>query len=298
MQAVDEAAAGGQSDTELGASIRGALAEVPHAAFAIVFGSMARGTSHAGSDLDIALGFTGGHRPTAREIGDIVSGLEDATGHTVDLLELDRAPSGLAYRVFRDGEEVWVRDRPALVARKAKVILEYLDFEPLGRAFSDADPTDPVVEKASMIDRPVVARGIAAVHDAAARIRETLPAEPEDLAADRTKREVVVLNLFVAIQECLSLATHWLADEGRSVPATYGEVFRALAEHHVIHPGLASGMAAAAGLRNLIVHRYGDLDWERVHEVGTHHLSDLLEFCESLQRSIPEEAGPSRRGGE
>ena len=87
MQAVGEAAAGGRSDTELGASIRGSLAEVPHAAFAIVFGSMARGTSHAGSDLDIALGFTGGHRPTAREIGDIVSGLEDATGNTVDFLE-------------------------------------------------------------------------------------------------------------------------------------------------------------------------------------------------------------------
>ena len=148
-----------------------------------------------------------------------------------------------------------------------------------------------------MIDRPVVARGIAAVRDAVARVRETLPAEPEDLAADRTIREVVVLNLFVAIQECLSLATHWLADEGRSVPATYGDVFRALAEHHVIDPGLVSRMTAAAGLRNLVAHRYGNLDLERVHEVGTHHLSDLLEFCESLQRSMSEEAGPGRRGG-
>ncbi len=141
-----------------------------------------------------------------------------------------------------------------------------------------------------MIDRPVVARGIAAVLDAATRIREMLPAEPEDLAADRTSREVVVLNLFVAIQECVSLATHWLADEGRRVPATYAEVFRALAEHHVIDPGLASRMAAAAGLRNLIAHRYGDLDWERVHDIGAHHLSDLLEFCEALRRSLPEEA--------
>ena len=149
-----------------------------------------------------------------------------------------------------------------------------------------------------MIDRPVVARGMAAVQDAATRIRETLPAEPEDLAADRTKREVVVLNLFVAIQECLSLATHRLADEGRTVPATYAEVFRALAEHHVIDPGLASRMAAAAGLRNLIAHRYGDLDWARVHEIGTHHLSDRLEFCKSLQRSISEEVEPDPRGGE
>lgn len=138
MQAVDEAASGGRSENEFGASIRGVLAEAPHAAFAVVFGSMARGTSHPGSDLDIALGFTGGHRPTAREIGVIVSGLEEATGHTVDLLDLGSAPPGLAYRVFRDGKEVWVRERPDLVARKARAILEYLDFEPLERAFSDA----------------------------------------------------------------------------------------------------------------------------------------------------------------
>ena len=138
MRAEDEGTVGGQPDAEVCASIRRALADMPHAAFAIVFGSMARGTSHSGSDVDIALGFTAGHRPTAREVGVIVSGLEEATGRTVDLVALDSAPSGLAYRVFRDGHEVWVRDRPALVARKARAILEYLDFEPLERRFSDA----------------------------------------------------------------------------------------------------------------------------------------------------------------
>ena len=138
MQAAGEAAAGGPSSAEFSANVRRALADVPHAAFAIVFGSVARGTFHAGSDLDIALGFSGGHRPSAQELGTIVSGLEEATGHTVDLLDLDRAPAGLGYRVFRDGREVWVRDRRALVTRKARAILEYLDFEPLERTFSDA----------------------------------------------------------------------------------------------------------------------------------------------------------------
>lgn len=149
-----------------------------------------------------------------------------------------------------------------------------------------------------MIDRPVVARGIAAVHDAATRIREMLLAEPEELAADRTRREVVVLNLFVAIQECVSLTTHRLADEGRMVPATHAAGFRALAGHHVIDPDLASRMAAAAGFRNPIAHRYGELDWECVHDAATHHLSDLLEFCESLRRSMPDEVEPDRGGDE
>lgn len=136
-----------------------------------------------------------------------------------------------------------------------------------------------------MIDRPILARRVAAVRDSVDRIREVLPAGPEELVRDRTIREVVVFNLFVALQECLALATHWLADEGWGVPATYAEVFRALAEHGVLGSDLASRMSAAAGLRNLIAHRYAALDWARVHDVASNHVDDLLEFCESLAKA-------------
>jgi hypothetical protein len=60
-----------------------------------------------------------------------------------------------------------------------------------------------------------------------------LPPSREAFEADRTAREVVVLNLFVAIQACLDLAAHWLADEGWDVPQRYGEIFLALADHGV-----------------------------------------------------------------
>ena len=133
-----------------------------------------------------------------------------------------------------------------------------------------------------MIDRTILARRVAAVHDAAERIREVLPAQREAFAADRAAREIVTLNLFVAIQECLSLATHWLADAGWEVPATYANVFRALAERDVLEHDLAVRMAAAAGLRNLIAHRYGALDWALVHDVASNHVEDLLRFCDAL----------------
>ena len=139
-----------------------------------------------------------------------------------------------------------------------------------------------------MIDRTILARRIAAVRDAVARIREILPDHAEELATERTIREVVVLNLFVAIQECLSVATHWLADEGWDVPETYGAAFRALAEHHAIDSELATRMSAAAGLRNLIAHRYGALDWARVHEVAANDVDALLEFCDAIARAAGE----------
>ena len=135
-----------------------------------------------------------------------------------------------------------------------------------------------------MVDKALLAKAIADIRDAVKRIREVLPGDAGEFAADRTIREVVVLNLFVALQQCLSLAVHWLADEGRDVPAGYREVFLALADRKVLSADLAARLATAAGLRNLIAHRYGVLDWARIHAIASSDLDDLLEFCEQLAR--------------
>src|SRR5262245_24805221 len=108
-----------------------------------------------------------------------------------------------------------------------------------------------------VVDKAVLASKIAAVRDATARIRSVLPPSADAFRADRTAREVVIFNLLVAIQTCLDLAAHWLADEGWDVPPTYGDIFVALANHGVIDVALARRLAAAAGLRNLVARQYG-----------------------------------------
>lgn len=133
-----------------------------------------------------------------------------------------------------------------------------------------------------MVDKVLLAERIAAVRDATARIRSVLPASPDAFVQDRTAREVVTLNLFVAIQTCLDLASHWLADAGWDVPGTYGDIFVALAEHGVLERGLAARLSAASGFRNLIAHQYGVVDWRRVYAVAASDLTDLDAFCAAL----------------
>jgi len=135
-----------------------------------------------------------------------------------------------------------------------------------------------------MVDNTLLAAKIAAVRDASSRIRAVLPSDRQVFLADRTVREIVVLNLFVALQECVSLATHWLADEGLDVPPTYGDVFRRLGDRAVIPIDLAGRLAAASGFPNLVAHRYGALDWTRVHAIASEGLDDLLTFCDELAR--------------
>ena len=112
-------------------ALQNVLAEENRVAYAIAFGSAARGSAGAHSDLDLALGLAGDARLTAREVGSLAARLEAAAGVPVDLVLLDEAPPGLAYRVFRDGRLILARDPSALVARKARAILEYLDFQPI-----------------------------------------------------------------------------------------------------------------------------------------------------------------------
>jgi len=137
-----------------------------------------------------------------------------------------------------------------------------------------------------VVDVAVFARKVAAIRDAVGRIREVLPETPAMFLADRTAREVVTLNLFLALQETIGLATHWLADEGVTVPDTYGDVFFALAERGIIDAALGDRLRAAAGLRNLVAHQYGVLDFTRVHAVARGELSDLLTFCDQLTARV------------
>lgn len=98
-------------------------------AYALLFGSSARATTHVHSDVDIAI--DGAYQWDLIELGDLKCRLEAAAGRPVDLILLEEAPPGLAYRVFRDGRAIIVRDEQALHARLARAILEYLDFRPL-----------------------------------------------------------------------------------------------------------------------------------------------------------------------
>jgi predicted nucleotidyltransferase len=111
--------------------LRRILAEDSRISYALLFGSVARGSAHPASDIDVAIGLASGARLDPLAIGDLVSRLERAADTAIDLVVLDDAPPGIAYRVFRDGQILVMKDARSLAHRKARAILEYLDFLPV-----------------------------------------------------------------------------------------------------------------------------------------------------------------------
>ena len=133
-----------------------------------------------------------------------------------------------------------------------------------------------------MVDSAMLAAKLAIVRDAVNRIAAVLPPTLAEFRADRSAREIVTLNLFVAIQECLALASHILADAAWGVPKSYAESFTVLADHDVIEPELAARMRSAAGLRNLLAHQYGIVDFDRLYEFACDHSADLTAYSAAL----------------
>ena len=58
-------------------ALKRALEADPGIAYALVFGSAARGTAHAHSDVDVAIGLSEGQRLTALDLGDLVSRMRE-----------------------------------------------------------------------------------------------------------------------------------------------------------------------------------------------------------------------------
>jgi uncharacterized protein YutE (UPF0331/DUF86 family) len=119
------------------------------------------------------------------------------------------------------------------------------------------------------------------LNDAAAVLLNPLDA----FLADPKGRDLSLFYLFLAIQECIDLAAHWVADGGWGEPDDAGSAFDVLADRGVIERDTATALRAAAGLRNRIAHGYAPLDYGRVHREAQSGIPALRDFLVAIARA-------------
>jgi len=134
-----------------------------------------------------------------------------------------------------------------------------------------------------VVDRDIVLRKSEAIEHHASRLRAKLPLEAAALEADESLRNDVCFDLLQAIQACIDLAVHACTHESLGVPESPAVAFALLERHRVITEPLSFRLARAAGLRNLIVHRYADIMAPRLIEAIATGLVDLDEFASALR---------------
>lgn len=109
---------------------------------------------------------------------------------------------------------------------------------------------------------------------------ESLTAEPLRLAAVERLLERIVMRAIDVNEHLIASASS--GRESRITRFTYRETFLRLEELGVCSADLAERLAASAGLRNILVHDYNDVDHRILHGAITSCLTDYRQYIERV----------------
>lgn len=129
-----------------------------------------------------------------------------------------------------------------------------------------------------MVDAEVIGRRLREIGRRLVALRDIRSHGERIFLADLALQAQAERHLQVALQCAIDTALHILADDTDRTPEDYGSAFRELAAAGVLGQDLADRLRLGAGLRNVLVHAYLDVDPARI---WTHlsRLDDLEDFA-------------------
>jgi uncharacterized protein YutE (UPF0331/DUF86 family) len=129
-----------------------------------------------------------------------------------------------------------------------------------------------------VVDRDLLRRKLAELEEYVTQVSEYSDLTVERYRADWKTQRIVERTLQMAIEACLDVASHIVADRGLRAPSTYAETFEILVQAGLMSPGLGQVMIEMTGFRNVIVHEYTRVDAEVVIRILRKGLEDFRRF--------------------
>jgi len=248
---------------------------------AVLFGSLARVGSTA-HDLDIAVKLSG--KGGLIDLGYIASRVAMALGvseDSVDIVDMDDASPILLYRILSEG--IVIKGNREALRRLAEKASEYPDAMLEIMAWSTLDP-DPKPDRAVIVSRVEEIRRNSRFLEE--RIVGKKPSEldyGEILALERAVHRI--------IEAMLDICRHLVSVYSLGLVESYGEYALRLARAGMMPAGLAERISRLAGLRNILVHRYLELDVSKLHDIAREIVGGVArEFIEWVQKQLQNES--------
>ena len=136
------------------------------------------------------------------------------------------------------------------------------------------------------MDRDIIMRKLDSLARCVGRIEEKRPDTLDQLIDDIDLQDILSINLERAVQVSVDIGTHLIADLSVPPPKTMGEVFSILSDEKLIPQDTGIALRKAVGFRNLSVHAYDQVDWERVFDIVHDHLCNFRKFAEAISKIV------------
>lgn len=104
----------------------------------------------------------------------------------------------------------------------------------------------------------------------------------EHFLQDSDAKDIACYRLLLAIEAALALCYHVSARRLKSVPEDYASCFAGLGQAGLIPAELSDRLQKMARFRNLLVHAYWHVDYNRVFDILEKDMDDLRAFCRSM----------------
>ncbi len=137
-----------------------------------------------------------------------------------------------------------------------------------------------------MIDDGVIIKRLEKLNQYVQLLKKLINAPKSQFVSDPFVYGNAERYLQLAIHSCLDIGNHILANMKSKTPGEYRDIFILLGEYKIISAELADKMAPLAGLRNILVHDYLDIDLEKIHLLLINNLDDFDQFAREISKSV------------
>ena len=137
------------------------------------------------------------------------------------------------------------------------------------------------------MDEALVLAKLESLRRCVERIRAKTPSSVQALAEDYDLQDILCVNLERAVQTCVDIAAHILADGNAPAPDSMAAGFDALRKTGYLPEQLAGHLKKSVGFRNISVHAYQEIDWAVVFSIITTRLSVFSEFAGCIRAKMP-----------
>jgi uncharacterized protein YutE (UPF0331/DUF86 family) len=137
-----------------------------------------------------------------------------------------------------------------------------------------------------MVNRQLIDYKLAQLVSYIADLIESQNIGEQEYLADKKTQRYVERTLHLAIECCLDIGNHLIADHNWREPLNNKDVFTVLEENGVIPSALLPDLSKMAQLRNILVHDYAKVDPDIIYSILKNNVTDLQKFIKEINEAL------------